>query len=54
VKELPQTDYFIIVKGEDLHYYQFKITEKLKTLSEVLQVQTIEAIDLPSKRNLIF
>jgi hypothetical protein len=54
VKELPQTDYFIIVKGEDLHYYQFKITEKLKTLTEVLQVQTIEAIDLPSKRNLIF
>lgn len=54
VKELPKTDYFIIAKGEDLHYYQFKIMEKLKTIEEIIQVQTIEANDLPSKRNLIF
>jgi len=54
VKELPKTDYFLIIKGEDLHYYQFKIMEKLKTIPEILQVQTIEANDLPSKRNLIF
>ena len=54
VKELPKTNYFLIVKGEDLHYYQFKIMEKLKTIVEIVQVQTIEANDLPSKRNLIF
>lgn len=54
VKELPKTDYFLIVKGEDLHYYQFKIMEKLKTINEIIQVQTIEASDLPSRRNLIF
>jgi len=54
VKELPKTDYFLIVKGEDLHYYKSKIIEKLKTINEIIQVQTIEANDLPSKRNLIF
>ncbi|HOZ86791.1 MAG TPA: IPExxxVDY family protein [Bacteroidia bacterium] len=54
VKELPKTDYFLIVKGEDLHYYQFKVMEKLKTIPEIIQVQTIEASDLPSRRNLIF
>jgi hypothetical protein len=54
VKELPKTDYFIILKGEDIHNYQFKVVDKLKTVDEFIQVQTIEANDLPSKRNLIF
>ncbi len=54
VKELPKTDYFVILKGEDIHQYQFKVLDKLKTIEEVIQVQTIEANDLPSKRNLIF
>ncbi len=54
VKELPKTDYFLILKGEDIHHYQFKVMEKLKTLSEVIQIQSIVANDLASKRNLIF
>jgi len=54
VKELPKTDYFLILKGEDIHQYQFKVLDRLKTIEEVIQVQTIEANDLPSKRNLIF
>ena len=54
IKELPKTDYFIILKGEDLHNYQFKIVDKLKTIQEILQVQIIEANELVSKRNLIF
>ncbi len=54
IKELPKTDYFLILKGEDLHNYQFKIIQRLKTLSEIIQVQAIEPIDLPSRRNLIF
>jgi hypothetical protein len=54
VKELPKTDYFLILKGEDIHHYQFKVMDKLKTLTEVLQVQSIEASELASKRNLIF
>lgn len=54
IKELPKTDYFLILKGEDLHNYQFKIIQKLKTLPEIIQIQAIEPIDLPSRRNLIF
>lgn len=54
IKELPKTDYFLILKGEDLHNYQYKIIEKLKTLPEIIQLQAIEPQDLPSKRNLIF
>lgn len=54
VKELPKTDYFIILKGEDIHNYQFKIVDKLKEVSEFIQVQTIETAELPSRRNLIF
>ena len=54
IKELPKTDYFIILKGEDLHMFQFKIIELLKTIKEIVQVQTIEPDDLPSKMNLVF
>jgi hypothetical protein len=54
IKELPKTDYFLILKGEDLHNYQYKIIERLKTLPEIIQIQAIEPQDLPSKRNLIF
>ena len=54
IKELPKTDYFLIVKGEDLHFYQFKILEKLKTKNGILQVQMIEQKELPSRMNLVF
>jgi len=54
IKELPKTDYFLILKGEDLHNYQFKIMDKLKSFPEIIQIQAIEPHDLPSKRNLIF
>ncbi|WP_317899049.1 IPExxxVDY family protein [Aurantibacillus circumpalustris] len=54
IKELSKTDYLLILKGEDLHNYQFKIIEKLKNLPEIIQIQAIEPQDLPSRRNLIF
>ncbi len=54
VKELPKTDFFIVLKGEDLHNYQFKIMDKLKTVNDFLQVQSIAVEELPSKRNLMF
>ncbi|PBQ32031.1 hypothetical protein CNR22_09700 [Sphingobacteriaceae bacterium] len=54
IKELPKTDYFLILKGEDLHNYQFKIIERLKHFPDIIQIQAIEPQDLPSKRNLIF
>jgi hypothetical protein len=54
IKELPKTDYFLILKGEDLHNYQFKIIDKLKSRSEIIQIQAIEPQELASRRNLIF
>jgi len=54
IKELPKTDFFLILKGEDLHKHQFKIIERLKNYPDIIQIQAIEPHDLPSKRNLIF
>ena len=54
IKELPKTDYFIVLKGEDLHNYQFKIIDKLKTVDDFLQVQAVAVEELTSKRNLMF
>lgn len=54
IKELPKTDYFLILKGDETHLYQFKIIEKLKKITEIVQIQTIEAQELSSRRNLIF
>ena len=54
IKELPKTDYFLILKGEELHTFRFKIIECLKTIPEIVQLQAIEPNDLASKRNLIF
>jgi hypothetical protein len=54
IKELPKTDYFLILKGEDLHNYEFKIIALLKTLPEIIQVQSIAVNELASKRNLMF
>jgi hypothetical protein len=54
IKELPKTDYFIIVKGEDMHLHQFNIVERLKAEEGVLQVQIIEPRELPSRMNLVF
>ena len=54
IKELPKTDYFLLVKGEDIYNYQSKIIDKLKLIPEIIQVQFIEANELNSKRNLIF
>ena len=54
IKELPKTDYFLLVKGEDIYNYQTRIIDKLKLIPEIIQVQFIEAKELTSKRNLIF
>ena len=54
IKELPKTDYFLLLKGDETHLYQFKIIEKLKSIPEIIQIQNIEPQELSSKRNLIF
>lgn len=54
IPELPKTDYFLILRGEDIHNYQYKIIEKLKERDEIIQIQAIESKDLPNRKNLIF
>jgi hypothetical protein len=54
VKELPRTDYFLILKGENLHNRQFKVIDAIKTIAEIIQVQSIQPNELASRRNLIF
>ncbi len=54
IKELPKTDYFLIVKGEGYLTYTHKIVEHIKSISEIIQVQSIEPSDLQSRKNLIF
>lgn len=54
IRELPKTDYFLLLKGDESVVYQFKIINLLKSIPEIIQIQTIEAQDLPSKKNLIF
>jgi hypothetical protein len=54
IKELPRTDYFLIVKGEELHHYEFRISEALRGVPGFLQIQTIRPDELQSKRNLLF
>ncbi|MBX3164937.1 MAG: IPExxxVDY family protein [Bacteroidetes bacterium] len=54
IKELPKTDYFLIVKGEEYYTYTHKIIERIKTIPDIIQVQSIEPNDLASKNYLIF
>ncbi len=52
--ELPKTDYLIMLKGEEVFNYRLKISEQLKKINAIIQLQNIEPNNLPSKRNLIF
>ena len=54
LNELPKTDYLIMLKGEDVINYRFKISDQLKKRNAIIQLQNIEPSTLPSKRNLIF
>jgi hypothetical protein len=54
VKELPKTDYFLILKGEEIESHKHKIIARMKGMKEVLSVQLIDVSDLPSRSNLVF
>lgn len=54
VKELPETDFFLIIKGEEMHGLGERIKERLKKVKELLNIQIIQVEDLPSRNNLIF
>jgi hypothetical protein len=54
IKELPKTDYFIIVKGEQMFAYENKILEKLKQVNDFTQIQQIQPEELKNANHLIF
>ena len=54
IRELPKTDYFLLLKGDEAMIYQFKVIDKLKQIPEIIQIQSIAAQELPSKKYLIF
>ncbi len=53
IPELPQIDFFLMLKGEGLFQYEDSLLNMLKTSTELLSIKEIYADDLPSKRNLI-
>ena len=54
IKELPKTDYFLMLKGELRESYQYRILSLLRQIEDFTQVQTIEPQTLQSRKNLIF
>jgi hypothetical protein len=54
VKELPKTDYFLILKGEEIEGHKHKIIQRIKNMDDLLSVQLIDVSDLPSRSNLVF
>jgi len=54
VKELPKTDFLLLLKGEDKFRHQHTVIEKLRSADGILQVQAVDPAELPSRRNLIF
>jgi hypothetical protein len=54
IRELPTTDYFLMLKGELREAYKYKVLTILREVEDFTQVQTIEPETLHSKRNLIF
>ena len=54
IKELPKTDYFLILKGEEIEGHKHKVIQRIKTMNDLLSVQLIDVSELPSRSNLVF
>ena len=54
IKELPKTDFFLMLKGELREPYKYKVLSILRQVGDFTQVQAIEPESLPSRKNLIF
>lgn len=53
IPELPQTDFFLLLKGEGLFQYEETVFKLLKASTQLNGVQEIIPDELPSRRNLI-
>lgn len=54
INELPRTDYFFILKGENAIHEQYNVFSLLKQISCIQQVHEILPEKLQSKNNLVF
>lgn len=54
ISELPRTDYFLLLKGENAIHEQYKVFTLLKQIPCIQQVHEIIPDKLQSKNNLIF
>jgi hypothetical protein len=54
IRELPRTNYFLLVKGEITNHLLHKILETLQKENGMYNVDFISVGDLPSRKNLIF
>ena len=54
IKELPKTDYFLILKGEEIEAHKHQVLKRLKSIEDLLSVQLIDVTELPSRNNLVF
>jgi hypothetical protein len=54
IRELPKTDYFLIMKGELQEHHKYKVLTCLRQAADFTQVQSIEPMSLQSRKNLIF
>ena len=54
IKELPKTDYLLLLRGEAQEHYQFRVLQLLRDSGAFTQVQVIDARTLQSRSNLFF
>lgn len=54
ISELPYTDYFLLLKGENAIHEQYNVFKLLKTISCINKVHEVIPDKLQSKNNLIF
>lgn len=54
IRELPKTDYFLLVKGEAKEHHQFTVLQLLRDCGAFTQVQVIDPLSLSSRSNLLF
>jgi hypothetical protein len=54
IREMPKTDYFLIIKGESNSTVLHRILHCLGEISGFYSVDIISVTDLPSRKNLIF
>lgn len=54
IRELPQIDYFLVLRGDSAAHYLTRAAQILKTVGEFRAVQVVNPANIPSGKNLFF